>query len=65
VSEVFEMLVYIRLLLVCPNYDDPIDAHKKGLAMKDRKKFERLAESSARKFAKDSVDDWMAQLEAK
>jgi ubiquitin-protein ligase len=64
-SVVFEMLVHIRLLLECPNYDDPIDADKRRLTMTDMKQFEILAEQSASEFAKDSVADWTAQLEAK
>jgi hypothetical protein len=59
------MLVHIRLLLECSNYDDPIDADKRGLAMTDMKQFKILAEQSASEFAKDSVADWTAQLEAK
>jgi ubiquitin-protein ligase len=59
------MLVHIRLLLEYPNYDDPIDADKRNLAMTDRNQFKILAERSAGEFAKDSVADWTAQLEAK
>jgi ubiquitin-protein ligase len=60
---VFELLVYIRTLFECPNYDDPIDSDKKALATFDRIAFNRMVMQS-RANGKKSVEDWLAQLDA-
>jgi ubiquitin-protein ligase len=62
-AAVFELLVYIRTLFECPNYDDPIDSDKKALATFDRTGFNRMVLQS-RANGKKSVEDWLAQLDA-
>jgi ubiquitin-protein ligase len=60
---VYELLIAIVTLLAVPNYEDPIDAEKARLAKTDRGAFQTRAIAS-RRNAKDSVEEWMAQLEA-
>jgi ubiquitin-protein ligase len=59
---VFELLISVRTLLECPNYDDPIDLDRKQLSVENPEAFKTRAERSCRN-AKRSIEKWLEVLE--
>jgi ubiquitin-protein ligase len=61
-GSVLQMICDIRELLRAPNYESPIDTDVKALYLEGPDRFQRHARIESRKNGKDSLDEWLQEL---
>lgn len=62
-STVYELIVAIKMLLVLPNPDNPIETEKMRLTKSNPEEFSRRIAESCRAEAKPTAEDWINQWE--